>query len=86
MIVDCYWTEFAPQLIGVNNVNAVNANGDVGGGGETDSAGGGILAAICAAFCKDNPLGQQLGLNQTNANTTEAPITSQSKCNHRECG
>lgn len=63
----------------MNNVNAVNANGVAGGGDETDPASGGIVAAICAAFCKDNPLGQQLGLNQTNANTNEAPITSQSK-------
>lgn len=69
-------------MIGVNNVNAAaNGYGDDRGGGQTDpSSGGGILATICAAFCKDNPLGQQLGLNQTNASPTEAPITSQSKC------
>lgn len=75
--------EFAPQTIGINNVNAVNANGDYsggGGGGEADPGSGGILAAICAAFCKDSPMGQQLGLNQTNASPSDVPITSQSKC------
>lgn len=78
--------EFAPQMIDVNNVNALNSVGDDKsgtGGGETDPNTGGILAAICAAFCKDNALGQQFGLNQTNA-TAEVPITSQSKCNNNQ--
>lgn len=71
-------------MVEVNNVNAENSHGsdDRGGGGgigETDPGSGGILAAICAAFCKDNALGQQLGLDQTNTSAGEAPITSQSK-------
>lgn len=65
-------------MVGISNVNAANANGNIGMDAESGS-GGGILAAICGAFCKDNPLGQQLGLNQMTASPTDAPVTSQSK-------
>lgn len=52
---------------------------DTGGGG--GDSGGGLLATFCAAFCKDNPLGEQFGVNQTSTATTTQlePITSQSK-------
>lgn len=67
-------------MIGVNDVNALNSRGDEsGGGGESSPGSGGILAAICAAFCKDNPLGQQMGLSDTNASPKELPVTSQSE-------
>lgn len=63
---------------------AAQAHTVEGAGNGDDGGGGGILAAICAAFCKDNPLGETLGLNQTanqggQASSEAVPITSQSK-------
>lgn len=74
--------DFGPQSS--NGLQATQASvqesaavNDTGGGGD----GGGLLATFCAAFCKDNPLGEQFGVNQaTTATTTHLePITSQSK-------
>lgn len=49
-----------------HTVEGAAGNGDDGGGG---GAGGQdiitqLLCTLCGAFCKDNPLGEQLGLNQ----------------------
>lgn len=52
------------------------AHGDYDGGGGDPS--GGILAAICAALCKDSSMGEQFNMNETNNNPNQAPITSQS--------
>ncbi|XP_037048709.1 calpain-A isoform X2 [Bradysia coprophila] len=74
--------DFGPQS--TNGVHATQASvqesagfNDSGGGGGSDT--GGLLATFCAAFCKDNPLGEQFGVNQaTTAPTTQLePITSQ---------
>lgn len=74
--------DFGPQSS--NGVHATQASvqesagiNDTGGGG-----GGGLLATFCAAFCKDNPLAEQFGVNesQTTPNNTQLePITSESK-------
>lgn len=77
--------DFGPQT--ANGVHATqasvqeSANINDSGGGDGGGGGGGLLAAFCGAFCKDNPLGEQFGMNQTStAPTTQAgPITSQSK-------
>lgn len=60
------------------NNTSLNAANQTNGEYNDPNAGGGILAAICAAFCKDNPLGQQFAMNEQNNNPTQAPITSQS--------
>lgn len=80
--------DFGPQS--TNGAHATHVSvqesagiNDTGGGG--GDSGGGLLATFCAAFCKDNPLAEQFGVNQTTttATTTQLepiqPITSQSK-------
>lgn len=57
-----------------HNTQAIGpGNGDDGGGG-----GGGILALLCGAFCKDNPLGEAFGVNdaagQNNANASYSAV------------
>lgn len=70
-----------------HSVEGVAGNGYDGGG----TGGGGdiicgLITTLCGAFCKDNPLGESLGMNQTNgganANTQPmqaTPISNQSK-------
>lgn len=70
-----------------HNVEGVAGNGYDGGG----TGGGGdiicgLITTLCGAFCKDNPLGESLGMNQpnggANANTQPmqaTPISNQSK-------
>lgn len=76
MYIHIIQSDFGPQAIANNNIsNAVPSNGIDGDG---NGGGSGIFATICAAFCKDNPIGEQLGMNTTN-NNVAVPITSQSK-------
>lgn len=61
------------------NNNALNAaNGGYDGGGGMNDSSGGLLSAICAAFCKDTSLADQFNMNETNNNPNQVPITSQS--------
>lgn len=75
--------DFGPQT--TNGVHATHVTAVEGAAGINDTGGGGdsggILATFCAAFCKDNPLAEQFGVQQeTTATTTQMePITSQSK-------
>ncbi|XP_037918203.1 calpain-A isoform X4 [Hermetia illucens] len=63
------------------NVGFVNAGRGAGGNGDDGGGGGSLLAILCGPFCKDNPIGDALGLNeQSNLMPSEAqnrqPITS----------
>lgn len=75
--------DFGPQISNGLHATQASVQESAGindtGGGSGDS--GGLLATFCAAFCKDNPLGEQFGVNQaTTVPTSQSgPITSQSK-------
>lgn len=74
LLMENKYIEFGPHQMNNYSLNA--ANGGYDGGGLDDSSGG-LLATLCAAFCKDGSLGQQLNMNEKNNNSQQPPITSQ---------
>lgn len=73
--------DFGPQSVNGNYATHATSVQDSAGINDSGGGGGGLLATFCAAFCKDNPLGETLGVNQPTTTTTTQlePITSQSK-------
>lgn len=63
----------------MNNHSLNAANGGYDGAGLDNNSSGGLLASLCAAFCKDGSLAQQLNMNETNNNSQQPPITSQGR-------
>lgn len=44
--------------------------------GQTEEGGGGILALLCATFCKDSPLAEAFGANDNANNNQNTPLLS----------
>lgn len=53
------------STVGLNNVQPVYGNPPVP---NNDDSGGGILAIICGALCKDTPLAEAFGVSNNNNN------------------